>query len=103
MAGFVVTIAGIAVLLGLVAWKPGARAFAPGLLLIGLGLGVMLTPSVTVVQSCSGRRSPAVVLRETQPSCRPARVRWFTLIANRVAAADVERPPWPQRSAHVVH
>jgi predicted MFS family arabinose efflux permease len=26
-------------------------AFAPGLLLIGLGLGVMLTPSVNVVQS----------------------------------------------------
>ncbi|MGW5688801.1 hypothetical protein [Nonomuraea sp. NPDC003754] len=81
-------------LLGLVAWQPGAWAFAPGLLLIGLGLGLMLTPSVTVVQSC---------FPETQPSCRPARVRWFTLIANRVAAADVERPPWPQRSAHVVH
>ncbi|MGA5170244.1 MULTISPECIES: MFS transporter [Streptomyces] len=52
MAGFVVTTAGIAVLLALVAWKPGAWAFAPGLLLIGLGLGVMLTPSVNVVQSC---------------------------------------------------
>jgi predicted MFS family arabinose efflux permease len=30
---------------------PSAWAFAPGLLLIGLGLGVMLTPSVNVVQS----------------------------------------------------
>ncbi|MYT19248.1 MFS transporter, partial [Streptomyces sp. SID7760] len=40
------------VLLALVAWTPGAWAFAPGLLLIGLGLGVMLTPSVNVVQSC---------------------------------------------------
>jgi predicted MFS family arabinose efflux permease len=28
-----------------------AVAFAPGLLLIGLGLGVMLTPSVNLVQS----------------------------------------------------
>jgi MFS family permease len=28
-----------------------AWSFAPGLLLIGLGLGVMLTPSVNVVQS----------------------------------------------------
>jgi predicted MFS family arabinose efflux permease len=28
-----------------------ALAFAPGLLLIGIGLGVMLTPSVNVVQS----------------------------------------------------
>ena len=51
MAGFVVTIAGIGVLLALVAGSPSAWAFAPGLLLIGLGLGVMLTPSVNVVQS----------------------------------------------------
>ncbi len=29
----------------------GGMAFAPGLLLIGLGVGVMLTPSVNVVQS----------------------------------------------------
>jgi MFS family permease len=51
MAGFVVTVAGIAVLLVLVAGSPGVWAFAPGLLLIGLGVGVMLTPSVNVVQS----------------------------------------------------
>jgi MFS family permease len=50
-AGFVVTIAGIAVLLALVAGSPSVWAFAPGLLLIGLGVGVMLTPSVNVVQS----------------------------------------------------
>ena len=31
--------------------SPSAWAFAPGLLLIGLGLGLMLTPSVNVVQS----------------------------------------------------
>ena len=31
--------------------SPSAWAFAPGLLLIGLGLGVMLTPSVNMVQS----------------------------------------------------
>jgi len=51
MAGFVVTIAGVGVLLSLVAGSPSAWAFAPGLLLIGLGLGLMLTPSVNVVQS----------------------------------------------------
>jgi predicted MFS family arabinose efflux permease len=33
------------------AGHPGAWYFAPGLFLIGLGLGVMLTPSVNVVQS----------------------------------------------------
>jgi MFS family permease len=51
LAGFVVTIAGIAILLLLVTGSPTAWAFAPGLLLIGLGLGLMLTPSVNVVQS----------------------------------------------------
>ena len=51
MAGFVTTIAGIAVLLALVKGSPSAWAFAPGLLLLGLGVGVMLTPSVNVVQS----------------------------------------------------
>ncbi|WP_374778526.1 MFS transporter [Streptomyces sp. NBC_01310] len=49
--GFVVTIAGIVVLIAMVNSFPSAWAFAPGLLLLGLGLGVMLTPSVNVVQS----------------------------------------------------
>ena len=51
LAGFLLTIAGIVVLLLIVSGSPTAWAFAPGLLLIGLGLGVMLTPSVNVVQS----------------------------------------------------
>ena len=46
-----VTIAGIGVLLALVAGTPSAWAFAPGLFLIGFGLGGMLTPSVNIVQS----------------------------------------------------
>jgi MFS family permease len=51
-AGFIMTAAGIALLLGLVsASSSSAWALAPGLLLIGLGLGVMLTPSVNLVQS----------------------------------------------------
>ncbi|MFZ0380847.1 MAG: MFS transporter [Solirubrobacteraceae bacterium] len=51
-AGFVMTAAGIALLLGLVkAASSSPWALAPGLLLIGLGLGVMLTPSVNLVQS----------------------------------------------------
>jgi MFS family permease len=49
--GFVTTIIGVVVLLALVKGSPAAWAFAPGLLLIGLGLGVMLTPSVNLVQS----------------------------------------------------
>jgi MFS family permease len=50
-AGFLVTAVGIGLLLGLVGASSRVVAFAPGLLLIGLGLGVMLTPSVNVVQS----------------------------------------------------
>jgi MFS family permease len=50
-AGFVMTAAGIGLLLALVEASSRAVAFAPGLLVIGLGLGVMLTPSVNVVQS----------------------------------------------------
>ena len=51
IAGFVGTVAGIGLLLAMVAGSPSVWAFAPGLLLIGLGVGVMLTPSVNVVQS----------------------------------------------------
>jgi MFS family permease len=54
LAGFLITIAGITVLLTMVIGSPSVWAFAPGLLLIGLGLGVMLTPSVNVVQSSFG-------------------------------------------------
>ncbi|GGN79958.1 MFS transporter [Nocardia rhizosphaerihabitans] len=50
-AGFVVSVLGIVVLLALAGRSLNPWAFAPGLLLIGLGLGLMLTPSVTVVQS----------------------------------------------------
>jgi MFS family permease len=51
IAGFLTTFAGIGVLLALVVGSPSVLAFAPGLLFIGLGVGVMLTPSVNVVQS----------------------------------------------------
>jgi MFS family permease len=50
-SGFIVTIVGIGLLLGLVPAWSSIWAFVPGLLLIGLGLGGMLTPSVNVVQS----------------------------------------------------
>jgi MFS family permease len=51
VGGFVVSGAGIVLLIGLVVATSTVVAFVPGLLLIGLGLGVMLTPSVNVVQS----------------------------------------------------
>ena len=50
--GFALTSVGIGLLLGLVKLSSSsAWAFAPGLLLIGFGVGAMLTPSVNAVQS----------------------------------------------------
>jgi MFS family permease len=51
VGGFLVTIAGIALVLALVLTWDSIWAFTPGLALVGLGLGGMLTPSVNVVQS----------------------------------------------------
>jgi MFS family permease len=51
MAGFVTTIAGIGLLLALGGTTGSVWTMVPGLFVIGLGLGGMLTPSVNVVQS----------------------------------------------------
>jgi MFS family permease len=51
VVGFLVTLVGIGLLIGLVPGTSSIAAFVPGLLLIGLGVGGMLTPSVNVVQS----------------------------------------------------
>jgi MFS family permease len=51
VAGFVITVAGIGLLLGLVRASEDVLAFVPGLFLVGAGLGIMLTPSVNLVQS----------------------------------------------------
>ncbi len=54
LAGFVVTIVGVGVLLAMASGSKSAWAFAPGLFLIGFGIGGMLTPSVNIVQSSFG-------------------------------------------------
>jgi MFS family permease len=51
VAGFVTVLVGIVLLIALVHASSRVVAFTPGLLLVGLGLGLMLTPSVNVVQS----------------------------------------------------
>jgi MFS family permease len=51
MVGFAIAAAGIAALLAMVIGNPSAWAFTPGLLLIGAGIGLMLTPSVNIVAS----------------------------------------------------
>lgn len=59
MGGFLLTTAGIVVFLTMVSLAvskdlTSAWVFAPGLFLIGLGVGLMLTPSVNLVQSAFG-------------------------------------------------
>lgn len=49
--GFAISVVGILLLLALVKGSPSVWAFTPGLLFMGLGVGLMLTPSVNVVQS----------------------------------------------------
>ncbi len=49
--GFAMTAVGIALLLALVREKSNILTFVPGLLLMGAGVGAMLTSSVNVVQS----------------------------------------------------
>ncbi|MFJ8622692.1 MFS transporter [Kitasatospora sp. NPDC093550] len=51
VTGFAVTTVGILAVLLLVRAVDSVWAFTPGLLLIGLGIGLMLTPSVNIVQS----------------------------------------------------
>jgi MFS family permease len=51
IAGFVVTIAGIALILAIAQVSDEILLILPGLFLIGFGVGGMLTPSVNVVQS----------------------------------------------------
>jgi MFS family permease len=51
IAGFLVTTVGMALLVALVRANSGILTWIPGLLLFGIGIGVMLTSSVNVVQS----------------------------------------------------
>ena len=57
--------------------SPSVWAFAPGLFLIGLGIGAMLTPSVNVVQSSFGEehagRDLRPVAQRVQPRLLPRR------------------------------
>jgi MFS family permease len=51
IAGFATTVAGMGLLLGLVRSDTGIFSWIPGLLILGVGIGIMLTSSVNVVQS----------------------------------------------------
>jgi MFS family permease len=51
IAGFAITVAGMALQLALVRPQSGVLSSVPGLFLIGVGVGAMLTSSVNIVQS----------------------------------------------------
>jgi MFS family permease len=51
IAGFAITAVGMGLLLALARADSGALSFVPGLLLMGIGVGTMLTSSVNIVQS----------------------------------------------------
>jgi MFS family permease len=51
VAGFIVALAGTVLLIPLVVLWSSVVAFLPGLFLFGVGVGLMLTPSVNIVQS----------------------------------------------------
>ena len=89
LVGFVVTIAGIGVLLALVAGTPTAWAFAPGLFLIGFGLGGMLTPSVNLVQSSFAEDAAGRDLRPVPQRVEP-----------RLLARHRDRRHHPRRRPH---
>ncbi len=50
-AGFIITVVGVLLLLALVRETSNVFTFVPGLFLVGIGVGIMLTSSVNVVQS----------------------------------------------------
>jgi MFS family permease len=51
LAGFAATVVGIVLLVGPIVNTKNVLVFLPGLFILGLGVGFMLTPSVNVVQS----------------------------------------------------
>ncbi len=60
-AGFVLTIVGLLLILLLATATSSIVTFIPGLLMVGLGVGVMLTSSVNVVQSSFPERDQAEI------------------------------------------
>ena len=102
MAGFVLTIAGIGVLLGW--WAvPERLGLRPGLLPHRPGLGLMLTPSVNVVQSSFPRSSRA--RSRGSPAASPTSARRSAPPSPAPSWSPASRPPpgaptaWPWPSS----
>jgi hypothetical protein len=89
-----ITIAGIIVLLAIVKGHPGAWYFAPGLFLIGTGLGIMLTPSVNIVQSTFPEHLQGEISGLSR-SVSNLGSPFGTAIAGTILVAGLADPSWP--------
>src|SRR5689334_15694513 len=70
--GFFVTAPGLGLLLALGGTNPSVWSYLPGLFLMGVGVGIMLTASVNLVQSAWREN----VHGDTSPACRAASRTW---------------------------
>jgi Na+/melibiose symporter-like transporter len=89
LVGFVLTIVGVALLLVMASGSATPWSFVPGLLLIGVGLGTMLTPSVNVAQSSFPDQQQGRDLRGVPQRVQP-----------RLITGHGGRPNDPGRRAH---
>jgi MFS family permease len=101
-AGFITTAVGVGLLLGLVGLSSSsAFALAPGLLVIGLGLGVMLTPSVNIVQSAFPEAKQAEISGLSR-SVSNLGSSFGTAIAGTILVADLGSGSGSYRAAMIV-
>jgi MFS family permease len=101
IGGFVLTILGIVVLLVVAGLSQGPWASAPGLLLIGLGVGAMLTPSVNVVQS-SFPESQQGEISGVSRSVSNLGSSFGTAIAGTILVAGITATPGPSYAISLI-
>jgi MFS family permease len=91
--GFFVTVVGICALLLIVTWSAGGPwALLPGLFLIGVGIGLMITPSVNIVQSAFGEELQGEISGLSR-SVSNLGSSFGTAIAGTILVAGITRTP----------
>ena len=92
IAGFAVTAAGMGLLLALVRKDSSNLSFVPGLLLLGAGVGVMLTSSVNVVQSSFGEADQGDISGLSRSASNIGSSLGTALVGSVLVAADAGYP-----------
>ena len=101
ISGFALTTVGIVVLIAIAQASQGPWASAPGLLLIGLGVGAMLTPSVNVVQS-SFPESQQGEISGVSRSISNLGSSFGTAIAGTILVAGITATPGPSYAISLI-